>query len=136
MRLGVGFSLSVAAGFCAAMASVFSKLAFESEGATLRHITCPLLSESVCANVSTHSVFSGYLTLSLLQVVLFLRVCSFVMLLLSNAMMWTLFVRALQGCGSTVEAAVANSGSNFIFTVHLYNTACGSTGFPFCFCDH
>ena len=31
--------------------------------------------------------------------------------------MWTLFVRALQGCGSTVEAAVANSGSNFIFTV-------------------
>ena len=31
--------------------------------------------------------------------------------------MWTLFVRALQGCGSTVEATVANSGSNFIFTV-------------------
>ena len=48
---------------------------------------------------------------------MFLRASSFVLLLLSNAVMWALFVRALQGSGSTVEAAVANSGSNFIFTV-------------------
>lgn len=96
---GVGLSLAVAAGFCAALASVFSKLAFEEEGATLRHITCSVLAESVC-----------------LSAVLLLRVLCFLLLLLSNAVMWTLFVRALQGCGSTVEAAVANSGSNFIFT--------------------
>ncbi|CAI8021608.1 Transmembrane protein 42 [Geodia barretti] len=99
MARGVGFSLAVAAGFCAAMASVFSKLAFEEEGATLKHITCPFVAESVCPSV-----------------VLALRVGSFILLFLSNAVMWALFVRALQGCGSTVEAAVANSGSNFIFT--------------------
>lgn len=98
--LGAGFSLAVAAGFFAAMASVFSKLAFEDGGSTLKHITCPFLAENVCTNV-----------------VLCLRFGCFLMLLLSNAFMWTLFVKALQGCTSTVEAAVANSGSNFIFTV-------------------
>lgn len=51
------------------------------------------------------------------QVVLLLRIGCFFLLLLSNALMWTLFVKALQGCGSTVEAAVANSASNFICTV-------------------
>ena len=54
-----------------------------------------------------------------IQVVLFLRVVCFLLLLLSNAFMWTLFVEALQGCGSTVEATVANSGSNFICTVNF-----------------
>ena len=52
MARGVGFSLAVAAGFFAAMASVFSKLAFEDEGATLKHITCPFIAESVCPTVS------------------------------------------------------------------------------------
>ena len=55
--------------------------------------------------------------LVLLQVVLLLRGGCVLLLLLSNAFMWTLFVKALQGCRSTVEVAVANSGSNFIFTV-------------------
>ena len=50
--LGVGFPLAVTAGFFAAMASVFSKLAFEDKGATLRHLTCFFLTESLCANVS------------------------------------------------------------------------------------
>ena len=50
--LGAGFSLAVAAGFFAAMASVFSKLAFEGEGATLNHITCPFMPEAACSNVS------------------------------------------------------------------------------------
>ena len=50
--LGVGFSLAVMAGFFAAMASVFSKLAFEDKGATLKHLTCTFLAENVCANVS------------------------------------------------------------------------------------
>lgn len=50
--LGVGFSLAVAAGFFAAMASVFSKLAFEDAGTTLKHFTCPFLAENLCTNVS------------------------------------------------------------------------------------
>ena len=66
------------------------------------------------------------------QVVLVLRVICFILLLLSNAVMWTLFVRALQGCTSTVEAAVANSGSNFIFTVHItVCTKCVITLIPY-----
>ena len=50
--LGVGFSLAVAAGLFAALASVFSKLAFEQEGATLKHFTCLVLAETVCTSVS------------------------------------------------------------------------------------
>ena len=50
--LGVGFSLSVTAGFFAAMASVFSKLAFEDEGVTLKHFTCLFLAENLCNTVS------------------------------------------------------------------------------------
>ena len=50
--LGVGFSLAVVAGFFAAMASVFSKLAFEDAGTTLKHFTCPFLAENLCTNVS------------------------------------------------------------------------------------
>ena len=127
--LGVGFSLAVGAGFFAAMASVFSKLAFEDDGTTLKHTTCLFLAESLCTNV--RSPFQGQDImvsphLPLLQVVLFLRVVCFLLLLLSNVFMWTLFVKALQGCGSTVEAAVANTGSNFVFTVtsiiHVFYT--------------
>ena len=121
--LGWGFSLSLAAGLFAAMASVFSKLAFEEEGMTLQHYTCLLTGEKLCTTVSLPILptVTGCCYLSSLcsQVVLFLRIGCFLMLLLSNAVMWTLFAKALQGCATTVEAAAANSGSNFICTVCL-----------------
>ena len=41
-------------------------------------------------------------------------------MLVCNTLMWTLFVRALQGCQSTVEATVTNSASNFFFTVRSW----------------
>lgn len=50
--LGLGFSLALVAGFFAAIASVFSKLAFEEEGATLRHYACLFLMEELCTSVS------------------------------------------------------------------------------------
>lgn len=128
--LGLGFSLALVAGFFAANASVFSKLAFEEEGATLRRYACVFVIEELCNSVSIahclpHCLSTGCvlwwsaLCLICAQFVLLLRVGCFFLLLLSNALMWTLFVKALQGCGSTVEAAVANSASNFICTVCL-----------------
>lgn len=129
--LGLGFPLALVAGFFAAVASVFSKLAFEEEGVTLRYYACLVLMEELCTSVSvtvfclTHCLGQQAIMMELLlclvytQVVLILRIGCFFLLLLSNALMWTLFVKALQGCGSTVEAAVANSASNFICTVCL-----------------
>ena len=38
-----------------------------------------------------------------------------------NAVMWALFVRALNRCSSTVEAAAVNSASNFFFTVQPFS---------------
>lgn len=40
------------AGFFAAVASVFSKLAFEEEGVTLRYYACLFLMEELCTSVS------------------------------------------------------------------------------------
>ncbi|KAL5022487.1 hypothetical protein ScPMuIL_001642 [Solemya velum] len=45
-----------------------------------------------------------------------MRVIFFVLIFLFNALMWTLFVKALQYCSSTVEATVTNTASNFFFT--------------------
>ncbi len=48
-----GFSLSVCAGLCAALASVSSKLALEQSGATLRLVVpCTWLSKQQCFFVS------------------------------------------------------------------------------------
>lgn len=63
--LGVGFPLAVTAGFFAAMASVFSKLAFEDAGVTLKHFTCPFLAENLCTNVS---LFQSQRTLNRMMV--------------------------------------------------------------------
>ena len=78
--LGAGFSLAVAAGFFAAMASVFSKLAFEDGGSTLKYITCPFLAENVCTNVSnvaSHTQQANYswCVLKLIQCSSFIVCC-------------------------------------------------------------
>ena len=45
------------------------------------------------------------------------RVSSLTLVFLCNALMWTLFVKSLQKCGSSAEATVTNSASNFVSTV-------------------
>ncbi len=52
-NMNSGFLLSVAAGTCASLASVSSKLALEEGGRTLRYVVpCSRLSELQCTNVS------------------------------------------------------------------------------------
>ncbi len=48
---------------------------------------------------------------------MFLRATSLSVMLLCNALMWTLFVKAMHRSRSTVEATIVNSASNFFFTV-------------------
>ena len=62
--LGLGFTLALVAGFFAAIASVFSKLAFEKEGATLRHYACLFLMEELCTSVSFASFASQELPIT------------------------------------------------------------------------
>lgn len=37
-----------------------------------------------------------------------------------NALMWTLFVKALQKCASSLEATITNTSSNLLFTVRFH----------------
>lgn len=61
---------------------------------------------------------------SFLQTVILLRCVCVILMLTFNAVMWALFVRALQYCSSTVEVAAVNTASNFFFTVStLYLSA-------------
>ncbi|XP_064393569.1 transmembrane protein 42-like [Halichondria panicea] len=95
-----GFSLSVCAGLCAALASVNSKLALDQNGTTIKlAVPCNWLSKQNC-----------------FFMVIVLRCVCVILMLVFNAAMWALFVRALNRCSSTVEAAAVNSVSNFFFT--------------------
>ena len=38
---------------------------------------------------------------------------------LLNGLMWTLFVKSLQYCQSSVQATITNSSANFFFTVSV-----------------
>lgn len=51
VNMVVGFSLALAAGAFAAIASVFSKLAFEEGGVTLKQFICLLVAEEQCTIV-------------------------------------------------------------------------------------
>ena len=115
-----GFSLSVCAGLCAALASVNSKLALDQNGTTIKlAVPCNWLSKQNCFFVRVCiSLGSFYLSLSM-QMVIVLRCVCVILMLVFNAAMWALFVRALNRCSSTVEAAAVNSVSNFFFTVPI-----------------
>lgn len=56
----------------------------------------------------------------LFQIVLYLRVFCFILIFVCNALMWTLFVKSLQMCNSSIEATITNTSSNLIFTVSVY----------------
>ena len=71
------------------------------------------------ANMYTHTCTHTHAHTHV-QVVVILRIVFFLLMLVCNTLMWTLFVRALQGCQSTVEATVTNSASNFFFTVRSW----------------
>lgn len=61
--------------------------------------------------------FNIYKNFILFQVIVFTRIGFFIAMLLSNALMWTLFTKALRMSSTTLEATVTNTAANFLFTV-------------------
>jgi drug/metabolite transporter (DMT)-like permease len=95
--LGVWYSLG--AGFCAAMASVFGKLAMNAEAAHI--LAAHYLSEEIAEKIG-----------------LTVRVICFGCIFLSNAIMFNLFAKAMDLLG-TVQALVINTATNFFTSAVL-----------------
>ncbi|XP_002739189.1 uncharacterized protein LOC100369684 [Saccoglossus kowalevskii] len=112
----VGFSLALSAGICAALASTCAKLAMHS-GAVAE----------LC-----YIVKRKHDTLQLVipdcdSIALSMRIISFCMVFIFNAVMWTLFVKSLRKCTSSLEATVINTASNFFFSAFLGMVLFGET---------
>jgi len=106
----IGVLLALLAGLCAAFASVFAKLAMASDSTlVLCERSFKYLDELVILN----------LIVDCDQIVVYIRMICFGMIFLCNAMMWTVFVKAMQKCASTVEATLINTASNLTFTAIL-----------------
>ena len=125
MSASAGFMLAVLAGTCASLASVSSKLALEGEGKTLRYVVpCGWMTELQCINVRAQfGAWRWYIGQLLAQVLIVIRSLCIILMLVFNAVMWNVFVKALQKSSSTVQATVINSASNFFCTVSSYYIA-------------
>jgi len=102
----IGFTLALMAGSCAAVASVFAKLTMSP--AMWKGWIC----ETLLVNWTT---LDGTCNMMIATA----RLSSLFLVFLCNAVMWTLFVKSLRKCGSSAEATVANSASNFVCTAIL-----------------
>ena len=58
------------------------------------------------------------------QLLIYVRIVFFGLIFICNAVMWTLFVKSLQKCSSSLEATVTNTAANFFFTVSSFNMLC------------
>ncbi|XP_070574659.1 transmembrane protein 42-like [Ptychodera flava] len=98
----LGFSLAVSAGLCAAMASVCAKLAMASDAVAQLCIASKLKYDILDIVIPDCE-----------SIALYLRFLCFAMIFLFNAMMWTLFVKSLRKCSSSLEATLINTATNF-----------------------
>ena len=48
-----------------------------------------------------------------------IRALCIILMLIFNAVMWNMFVKAMQRCNSTAQATVINTASNFFCTVYI-----------------
>ena len=51
------------------------------------------------------------------QVAIYLQLFAFMLMIGMNAIMWTVFVKALRHCKTSLEATVTNTAANFFFSV-------------------
>ncbi|XP_072024220.1 transmembrane protein 42-like [Amphiura filiformis] len=102
MLLSAGFTLSICAGLCAALASCVAKLAMSGEEI-----------QSMCQEIIQNDLL---LLWDCTKISYVLRAISFLSMFLFNGLMWTLFVKSLQYCQSSVQATITNSSANFFFT--------------------
>ncbi|KFM82192.1 Transmembrane protein 42, partial [Stegodyphus mimosarum] len=106
-----GITFSLISGFLAATASLCGKFSMAAEE-TL--VFCESLMQKLPgADAKKTNVFTYT---PVCENVLFVtRVGFFLAMLLSNALMWTLFTKALRICSTTLEATVTNTAANFFF---------------------
>ncbi|KAI1297914.1 hypothetical protein HDE_04430 [Halotydeus destructor] len=93
-----GFTHSVLSGIMAATASLFGKLAMDSDA--LGHLV-PYL-------VKGDQKLGHWYTV--------IRALLLVLMVLTNTVMWTMFTKALVKSRTSLEATVVNTAANFIFT--------------------
>jgi hypothetical protein len=115
----VGVWYSLGAGFCAAMASVFGKLAMNAEAAHI--LAAHYLSEEIAEKVKRTLPIEYYriqhfINCNCIQIGLTVRVICFGCIFLSNAIMFNLFAKAMDLLG-TVQALVINTATNFFTSV-------------------
>ena len=115
------------AGGCAALASVFAKLAVDGQWNFLHLFFCKLWlvnGSEVCHLASSGAGSSsgspieqdeGYVRFE--RFMWLLRCCCVLAIFAANAIMWTAFTRALQTARSSVQATVLNTATNFTLTV-------------------
>lgn len=87
------FTLAMAAGVCGSLSSLFGKLCFDSD-----------LVKSFTGDSNTY-LFYGF------------RALFFVLLVLSNVLMTSLFTRSLDSSDNSFTPTIINFSSNFLFTV-------------------
>ena len=116
--------LAIFAGLFASLASVFSKLAFDSK--TPISFLCFKSKDDFCEQVRMIEIShdscrqlssSSYI---FLQVILVSRIVCFSLVILSNVGMWLMFTKALQEHSTAAQPAVINSACNFLFSVSLF----------------
>lgn len=106
-----GITFSLFSGLLAALASLFGKFSMASEEALY---LCEVSLEFVSSDEQIHrKTFHSVCK----NILLMIQIGFFLLMLLSNALMWTLFTKALQLCATTLEATVTNTAANFFFTM-------------------
>ncbi|XP_037284373.1 uncharacterized protein LOC119177092 isoform X1 [Rhipicephalus microplus] len=103
-----GMTLSLLSGFLAALASLCGK--FSMAGGETSSV-CQVVFSHWLSGPSAHYICENLITV--------IRVVFFFLMIACNAVMWTVFTKALRLCTTTLEAAVTNTASNFFFTVHF-----------------
>lgn len=109
-----GMTFALISGLLAALASLCGKFSMTAD--ETYHL-CDVLSSNWLGTGTSHYFCDKMIT--------FLRVAFFISMIACNAVMWTLFTKALRLCTTTLEATVTNTASNFFFTAIFGQTLFG-----------
>jgi drug/metabolite transporter (DMT)-like permease len=108
--VSLGYGYSALAGICAALASVFGKLAFDSQ------VILTTISSSSVDSFLSSSLSPNGVTLEKLSYVL--RALSFGLVIGTNALMMNFFVKSMS-LTSSINATMINSSVNFFISAFL-----------------
>lgn len=100
-----GMTFSLLSGLLAALASLCGKFSMAADETAY---LCEVVSSNWLSEISSHYFCENLITV--------IRVVFFGLMIACNAVMWTIFTKALRLCTTTLEAMVTNTASNFFFT--------------------